>query len=141
MTKSASTQSASTHGLWFQIGTRLRSRRTSVGLSEGAVSAHLGVSLERYREFECGATRVPAALLAQAGDLLKVPLFHFFQDLPFKEEDVENHAFGDPPVLMVATIEDRVAALTQDFLSAGPEAKSCLLLLARAFAREANSPD
>ena len=139
MTKSASAQSASTQGLWFQIGNRLRSRRSSVGLSEGAVSAHLGVTLERYQEFECGATRVPAALLAQAGDLLKVPLFHFFQDLPFKEEDVENPSFGDPPVLMVATIEDRVAALTHDFLSTGPEEQGYLLLLARAFVRDSDT--
>lgn len=78
---------------------------------------------------------IPAASLAYLGDLFKVPLFYFFQDLSFGEEDVEPSRLDEPPVLVVATTEDRLDALVRDFLKAEQEGQCYLLLLARAFAK------
>ena len=62
---------AAARGLWSQLGLRLRDRRTQLGLSEGVVAAHLGVSLQEYKGFEAGQVRVSAALLDKASDLFK----------------------------------------------------------------------
>jgi transcriptional regulator with XRE-family HTH domain len=132
--QSASSDAA--HGLWCHLGLRMRNRRAQLGFSEGAVAAHLGVSLEKYQEFEAGRTLIPAALLANAADLCKVPLFYFFQDLCFGEEDIEPSQLDEPPVLVVATTEERLDALARDFLNASREGQSYLLLLARAFAKD-----
>jgi transcriptional regulator with XRE-family HTH domain len=135
MVKECETAGNAAHGLWSHLGTRICNRRVQLGLSEGVVAAHLGVPLERYREFEAGRTLIPAALLSYVGDLFKVPLFYFFQDLPFGEEDIEPSRLDEPPVLVVATTEDRLDALVRDFLKADQEGQSYLLLLARAFAK------
>ena len=125
-------------GMWYQIGARLRNRRAQLGITQAAAAAHLGVSPQEYEKFEAGHVRMPPALLLQAGDLFKVPLFHFFQDLPFGEDDVEpTEAAPDSP-LVVATDFDRLAALVRDFQSSTAEGQSYLLLLARAFADDAN---
>ncbi len=135
MVKECETAGTASYGLWSHLGARICNRRVQLGLSEGAVAAHLGVPLERYREFEAGRALIPAALLSYVGDLFKVPLFYFFQDLSFGEEDVEPSRLEEPPVLVVATTEDRLDALVRDFLKADQEGQCYLLLLARAFAK------
>jgi transcriptional regulator with XRE-family HTH domain len=128
-----------TRGLWSQLGLRLRDRRVQLGLSEGAVAAHLEVSLQEYKKFEAGQARISAALLGQSGDLLKVPLFYFFQDLQFGADNLEPLQSGSAPVFTIATPEEQLAALTEDFLSADQEGQYYLLLLARAFAHDADA--
>ena len=130
---------AAARGLWSQLGLRLRDRRAQLGLSEGVVAAHLGVSLQEYKGFEAGQVRVSAALLDQASDLLKVPLFYFFQDLQLGADDHEPSQSGPAPVFTITTPEERLAALTEDFLSADQEGQYYLLLLARAFAHDADA--
>jgi hypothetical protein len=65
-----------------------------------------------------------------------VPLFYFFQDLRFKEEDVDPSILAGAPVLTVATTADQLAILTENFISSSQEGRRLLLLLARAFAQE-----
>lgn len=125
------------HALWNQLGVRLHGRRVQLGLGEGAVAAHLGISVQEYKEFEAGQVRISAALLAQACDLLKVPLFYFFQNLQFGADDLEPSQSEPAPVFSVATAEERLAALTEDFQRADQEGQNYLLLLARVFAHEA----
>ena len=127
-----------TEGFWYQLAARVRNRRVELGFKEAAVAAHLGVSLDAYRAFEAGGTRVPAALVAQLGDLFKVPLFFFFQDLRSKEEDVDPSILTGAPVLTVATTADQLAVLTQNFMNSSQEGQRLLLLLARAIAQDAD---
>jgi transcriptional regulator with XRE-family HTH domain len=124
-------------GMWHQIGARLRDRRLQLGITQAATAVHLGVSTQDYEQFEAGNVRIPPALLLQAGDLFKVPLFHFFQGLPSAEDDVEPTAAAADSQLVVATDADRLAALVRDFQSSTADGQSYLLLLARAFAEDA----
>ena len=124
-------------GMWSQIGARLRDRRLQLGITQAAAAVHLGVSTQDYEQFEMGNVRIPPALLLQAGDLFKVPLFYFFQGLPSAEDDVEPTAAAADSQLVVATEADRLTALVRDFQGSTPEGQSYLLLLARAFAEDA----
>jgi transcriptional regulator with XRE-family HTH domain len=124
-------------GMWSQIGARLRDRRLQLGITQAAAAVHLGVSTQDYEQFEMGNVRIAPALLLQAGDLFKVPLFYFFQGLPSAEDDVEPTAAAADSRLVVATDADRLAALVRDFQGSTADGQSYLLLLARAFAEDA----
>jgi transcriptional regulator with XRE-family HTH domain len=128
---------SSLRGMWHQIGARLRDRRLQLGITQAATAVHLGVSTQDYEQFELGSVRIAPALLLQAGDLFKVPLFYFFQGLPSAEDDVEPTASAGDSRLVVATDADRLAALVRDFQGSTAEGQSHLLLLARAFAEDA----
>jgi transcriptional regulator with XRE-family HTH domain len=132
------TNNALGHGLWYYIGARLRSRRAELGLADGSVAAHLGIPVRKYQQFEAGHERIPAALLLQASELFGIPLFYFFQNLPFADDNVEHSSDESTPVYRVATTEDQLAALVRNFLCSSELERSHLLLLARAFAREAH---
>jgi len=138
MVSDESNSTIATEGFWHQLAARVRHRRVELGFKENAVAAHLGVGVEAYGEFESGGIRIPAALLAELSDLFKVPLFFFFQDLRFKEEDVDPSILAGAPVLTVATTADQLAILAQNFMSSSQEGRRLLLLLARAFAQEAH---
>jgi transcriptional regulator with XRE-family HTH domain len=125
--------------LWHQLGARLRERRRQVGLKEGAIAAHLGISVQRYKQFEAGEDRMSAALLAQACDLLQVPLFYFFQDLQFGADNLELEQSEPAPRFAVATPDERLAALTEDFQRVDREGQNYLLLLARALAHDTDA--
>jgi transcriptional regulator with XRE-family HTH domain len=135
---SDSTNNTLAHGLWHHIGTRLRNRRTELGLADGVVAAHLGIAVRNYQQFEAGRERIPAALLLQASELFKIPLSYFFQNLPFGDDNVEHFSHESAPVYRVATTEDQLAALARNFLSSSELGRRHLLLLARAFAQEAH---
>src|SRR4030095_1371762 len=81
-------------GMWHQIGARLRDRRLQLGITQAATAVHLGVSTQDYEQFEQGNVRISPALLLQAGDLFKVPLFYFFYGPAPAEEHVETTAGG-----------------------------------------------
>ena len=135
---SESTNNTLGRGLWYHIGARLRRRRAELGLGDGIVAAHLGISVRNYQQYEAGRDRIPAALLLQASELFKVPLSYFFQNLPFGDDNVEHSSDESTLVYRVATTEDQLAALARNFLSSSELGRRHLLLLARAFAQEAH---
>jgi transcriptional regulator with XRE-family HTH domain len=126
-------------GMWHQIGARLQTCRLQLGITQAAIAAHLGVSVQSYEQFETGHARISPALLLQAGDLCKVPLFYFFQDLPFGEDDAEPTAAATDVELVVATDADRLATLVRDFQSSTAEGQGFLVMLARALAEDAKA--
>jgi transcriptional regulator with XRE-family HTH domain len=131
-----STKNILGRGLWYHIGARLRGRRAELGLAAASVAAHLGIPVSNYQQFEAGRDRIPAALLLQASELLKIPLSYFFQNLPIADDNIEHSSDEATPVYRVATTEDQLAALVGNFLRSSELGRGHLLLLARAFAQE-----
>ena len=62
------------------VGGRIRLLRISAGMGQEELCAALGVSHEKMREFESGATRIGPELLYEASKLLKCPPTAFFED-------------------------------------------------------------
>src|SRR5262245_42830831 len=119
-------------GLWQHIGLRLQTRRAEMRLAEATVAAHLGIPTARYQSFEAGHATTPAAQLAELADLFRVPVFYFFQDLPFGELEPRCSPSDPAVAFRVATDEDRLAALIYDFRELDRESQQHLLLFARA---------
>jgi transcriptional regulator with XRE-family HTH domain len=63
------------------VGSRVRARRISVGISEEELRAALGVTAEQMRAYESGATRIGASLLYDVSKLLECLPKVFFEDM------------------------------------------------------------
>ena len=63
------------------VGSRVRLRRISAGISEEELRAALGVTTEQMRAYESGATRIGASLLYDVSKLLECLPKVFFEDM------------------------------------------------------------
>src|ERR1700723_2796939 len=63
------------------VGSRVRSRRISAGISEQELRAALGLTAEQLRAYESGATRIGASLLYDVSKLLECLPKVFFEDM------------------------------------------------------------
>jgi transcriptional regulator with XRE-family HTH domain len=132
-------QATSTRGdrLWAHLGSRLRFRREQIGMSVLTAAAGVGVTRQTYAEYETGELLIPANQLAKLAELLKVPVFYFFDDLPTcKAADA-----GEPMtecVYTVATESERIAALIEDFQRLDFDRQQHLLFVARALVDDAS---
>ncbi|HEY0835305.1 MAG TPA: helix-turn-helix domain-containing protein, partial [Azospirillum sp.] len=64
------------------IGSRVRIRRTLLGLSQTELGARLGLTFRQIQKYEGGANGIGAARLWQLAGILGVPVGFFFDDLP-----------------------------------------------------------
>lgn len=60
------------------VAARLLTRRRSLGISQDAAGALLGVSVQQIQKYERGVNRITAASLLQLSVLLEVPVSYFF---------------------------------------------------------------
>jgi transcriptional regulator with XRE-family HTH domain len=112
------------------MGQRLRNRRIQIGFRKGAIAAHLGVTTERFEEFEAGTVEIPHVLLGRLSDLMKVPVLYFFED-SFPTEASSRTA--ERPV----NDEECLESLVSTFRSLDSDKKNYLVAFARALAQSA----
>jgi transcriptional regulator with XRE-family HTH domain len=132
-------QATSTRGdrLWAHLGSRLRFRREQIGMTTLKAAACVGVTRQTYAEYETGERLIPANQLAKLAELLKVPVFYFFDDLPTcKEADAQEATTEN--VYTVATETERIAALVEDFQKLDFDRQQHLLFVARALVDDAS---
>jgi transcriptional regulator with XRE-family HTH domain len=80
------------------VGTRLRSRRIGVGMSQEKLGDALGITFQQIQKYEKGANRIGASRLQLASKVLGVPVNYFFDGAPaaedaggFSEEHVSSY--------------------------------------------------
>jgi transcriptional regulator with XRE-family HTH domain len=64
------------------VGTRIRLRRTLMGLSQERLGEALGLTFQQVQKYERGVNRVGASRLFDLSRVLDVPISFFFDDLP-----------------------------------------------------------
>lgn len=64
------------------VGTRLRMRRTLLGLSQTALADSLDLTFQQVQKYEKGSNRVGASRLYQISRVLDVPVAYFFEEMP-----------------------------------------------------------
>jgi transcriptional regulator with XRE-family HTH domain len=64
------------------VGSRLRLRRTLLGLSQAALGDRVGLTFQQIQKYERGANRVSASRLWEFSNVLDVPVSFFFDDMP-----------------------------------------------------------
>lgn len=64
------------------VGSRLRLRRTLLGMSQEKLGEAVGLTFQQIQKYEKGANRVGASRLFQFARILDVPPAFFFDDMP-----------------------------------------------------------
>jgi transcriptional regulator with XRE-family HTH domain len=64
------------------IGSRIRLRRTLLGMSQERLGEALGLTFQQVQKYESGVNRVSASRLFDLSRVLNVPIGFFFDDVP-----------------------------------------------------------
>ena len=72
------------------VGSRVRTRRLALGLSQEKLGAALGVTFQQVQKYEKGTNRLGASRLEQASRILQVPVAHFFEGTPGQKKSKAN---------------------------------------------------
>src|ERR1700759_4487854 len=64
------------------VGSRVRLRRTLLGLSQERLAEAIGLTFQQVQKYERGANRVGSSRLFDLSRVLDVPIAYFFDDMP-----------------------------------------------------------
>ncbi len=64
------------------VGSRLRKRRTLLGMSQTTLAEALGLTFQQVQKYERGANRISSSRLYDLARVLDVPIRYFFDDMP-----------------------------------------------------------
>src|SRR5689334_22090465 len=78
------------------VGTRLRLRRSMLGLSQARLGEAIGLTFQQVQKYERGANRIGASRLHELSRVLDVPISFFFDDTdPVRAPAMGG--FAEPP--------------------------------------------
>jgi len=80
------------------VGSRVRLRRTLLGLSQEKLGEALNLTFQQIQKYERGANRIGSSRLFQLANVLDVPVSFFFDDMP------DEIAGSRPPGLGESTV-------------------------------------
>jgi len=66
------------------VGSRVRLRRTLLGLSQEKLGEAIGLTFQQVQKYERGANRIGASRLFDLSRVLDVPVSFFFDDMPME---------------------------------------------------------
>ncbi len=69
------------HPVDVHVGSRVRMRRTLLGMSQEKLGEALGLTFQQVQKYERGANRVGASRLYQISRILDVPVSFFFDEM------------------------------------------------------------
>ena len=97
----------------IHVGQRIRMRRIMIGMSQQALAQKLGLTFQQVQKYEKGANRIGASRLYQIAEILEVPVFFLFEDLPGTKSRASEHSI--PKYLMDFTGTAQGLRLVQAF--------------------------
>ena len=66
----------------IHVGSRIRLRRTMLGMSQEKLGESLGITFQQIQKYEKGTNRVGASRLQNISSILNVPVSFFFEGAP-----------------------------------------------------------
>ena len=110
----------------IHVGSRVRLRRTLLGLSQEKLGDAVGLTFQQIQKYERGANRIGASRLFQFSNILDVPIMFFFEEMPRGLKTAE------------AQVVRGLQELEQKTLELDPLARRETLELVRAYYKIAN---
>jgi len=95
------------------VGTRIRLRRTLLGMSQERLGEALGLTFQQVQKYERGVNRVGASRLFDLSRVLDVPISFFFDDMP----DALAANYGTQPQRRVAGFAEGQESFGDDSLN------------------------
>ncbi len=69
------------HPVDVHVGSRIRMRRTLLGMSQRVLGEKLGLTFQQVQKYERGTNRVGSSRLFEISRILDVPISFFFEDM------------------------------------------------------------
>ena len=85
----------------IHVGSRVRLRRTMLGMSQEKLGEHLGITFQQIQKYEKGANRIGASRLQQIARVLNTPVAFFFEDAPGQQPPAAGFAETESPDYVV----------------------------------------
>ena len=95
------------------VGSRIRLRRTLLGMSQERLGEALGLTFQQVQKYERGVNRVGASRLFDLSRVLDVPISFFFDDMP----DSLTSAYGMQNSRRATGYSDAQDGFTDDALN------------------------
>ena len=76
------------------VGSRVRLRRTLLGMSQEKLGEALGLTFQQVQKYERGVNRIGASRLFDLSRVLDVPIGFFFDDMPPEMGGAARSRFG-----------------------------------------------
>jgi transcriptional regulator with XRE-family HTH domain len=83
------------HPIDAHVGSRVRLRRTLLGLSQQKLGSSLGLTFQQIQKYERGTNRIGASRLFELSKILNVPMSFFFEDIKSRDSSGRHH-LADP---------------------------------------------
>lgn len=113
------------------VGTQMRKRREALGMSQGRLGRHLGLTFSQIQKYEKGTNRIGAGRLYQIATFLGVAPSHFFIGVDGEDEATSRQR--------EQSRADELRTLNEAFMSIGDvETRASVLALVRSLAGDAN---
>ena len=128
----------------IHVGSRIRLRRTMLGMSQEKLGESLGITFQQIQKYEKGTNRVGASRIKQISEILQVPVSFLFEGGPTGIASAEGFSEDASPSYIsdfLATSEG--LALTRAFTSIGDSKlrRSIVDLVEQIADREAGESD
>jgi transcriptional regulator with XRE-family HTH domain len=112
------------------VGLRMRKRREALGISQGRLGRHLGLTFSQIQKYEKGTNRIGAGRLYQIAAYLGVTPSHFFEGIDGGTEPVAR------PAANGGAHRDEFLALSEAFSAiSDAQTRASVLALIRSLAR------
>ena len=77
----SSSKKGKPHEVDVHVGSRVRLRRSTLGLSQDQLGSAIGLSIQQVQKYERGANRIGASRLYEMSKILQTPISYFFEEL------------------------------------------------------------
>ena len=120
------------HPVDVHVGSRVRLRRTLLGMSQERLGEALGLTFQQVQKNERGLNRIGSSRLYQLSHILDVPVGYFFEEL----EGKTSRRSRDDVMLKIETMKFmRAYNRIRD-----PEVREALWRMIKAMGKRAGSP-
>ena len=113
------------------VGTQMRKRREALGISQGRLGRHLGLTFSQIQKYEKGTNRIGAGRLYQIATFLGVTPSHFFIGLDGTDGEAVLRQ-DDTRTEEIRTLNDAFASIRDN------ETRASVLALVRSVAGDAS---
>ena len=121
------------------VGTRVRTRRTLMGISQERLGELIGLTFQQVQKYEKGENRISASKLWRLCQVLDVPVAYFYETCP---DDGGNEAIARDKDIEARNIDlinkRETLELVRAAAKLSPDTLACLLELAKALGGRAD---
>ena len=115
------------------VGSRIRLRRTLLGMSQERLGEALGLTFQQVQKYESGVNRVSASRLFDLSRVLDVPIGFFFDDVPRRRVEPARNARAGSGILphhrsrsaQARVRPDQVVGVSRDLIIAALHRRDC----------------